>query len=69
MREVRGDQEGEGVRLVVEAHEVTDVYGGLIHHMHTVHHTHLRVLRDATLEELELMHADDHDDLRRGISG
>lgn len=54
------------MRLVVEPHEVTDTEHGIVQHMHTVHHTHRRALRDATLEELDLMHADDHDDLRRG---
>lgn len=57
------------MRLAVEAHDVTDTDGDcdLVNHMHAVHHTHRRALRDATLEELDLMHADDHDDMRRGI--
>jgi hypothetical protein len=57
------------VRLVVEDHAVTDIGEDLADHMHQVHHCPKECVVDSTDEELDLMHSDDHDDLRRGIGG
>jgi hypothetical protein len=54
------------MRLVVEDHAVTDTDGDLANHMHQVHHWPLVGVHRSTDEELDLLHADDHDDLRRG---
>ncbi len=61
------------MRLVVEAHERTDLGGegirradDLVNHLHAVHRVDRPYLRSATIEELDLRHDDDHDDLRRG---
>lgn len=55
------------MRLVVEDHDVRDLTGKtLSNHVHQDHHCPLEVVRDSTEEELDLMHSDDHDDLRRG---
>lgn len=56
------------MRLVVEDHDVTDTDGDLATHMHTTHHFIHNVVATATTDELDLMHADDHDDLRRGLA-
>ncbi len=55
------------MRLVVEEHSVVDFSGSfdLADHMHQVHHVPRRDL-PADIEAIELQHADDHDDLRRG---
>jgi hypothetical protein len=64
------------MRLVVEPHEVTDLgprscnaAADLADHVHQAHHMPLAAVRQATTAELDLLHADDHDDLRRGING
>lgn len=54
------------MRLVVEDHDPTDTDGDLANHIHQVHHCPRECVVDSTEEELDLMHADDHDDLRRG---
>lgn len=51
----------------MEPHDVTDTDGNLDNHMHTVHHFDRGDISLVTAEEVELFHADDHDDLRRGI--
>lgn len=56
------------MRFVVEEHPLDDFASltDLADHLHQVHHISRHHLRSITLERLELLHADDHDDLRRG---
>lgn len=55
------------MRLVVEDHDVTDLCGeNLANHVHQAHHCPRECVVDSTDEELDLMHSDDHDDMRRG---
>lgn len=58
----------KAVRLVVDDHDVDDLAGSadLADHMHQVHHWALGAVRHYSVEALDLAHADDHDDLRRG---
>lgn len=53
----------------MESHDETDTDGDLANHVHQVHHCPREVVATSNEEQLELMHADDHDDLRRGIGG
>lgn len=55
------------MRLVVEDHAATDTDGELANHMHQVHHMNRVDVSMFSDEELDLLHADDHDSMRRGI--
>lgn len=59
------------MRLAVKQHAVTDVgpaAADLAGHMHEVHHLAWADIRPVPDDELEVMHADDHADLRRGVA-
>lgn len=55
------------MKSVVKPHEVTETEGDIERHLHHTHHVPWALIYDRPDDEIDLLHADDHDDLRRGI--